>query len=130
MFFKKPMMRHVKDVRTGQSLFCKKPPKFTTATFASLLFRLSLKRKVCRRSLRLSLAPGSIRIFLASYCSSNLLIKVVCHKVNGASTNKKLSNGCWEIRNQPTILFSDDHIHLLGSRAEHRNTNFRNYNAR
>ena len=75
MFFKKPMMRHVKDVRTGQSLFCKKPPKFTTATFASLLFRLSLKRKVCRRSLRLSLAPGSIRIFLASYCSSNLVIK-------------------------------------------------------
>ena len=54
----------------------------------------------------------------------------VCHKGSGASTNKKSSNGCWEIRNQPTILFSDDHIHLLGSRAEHRNTNFRNYNAR
>ena len=54
----------------------------------------------------------------------------VCHKGSGASTNKKSSNGCWEIRNQPTILFSDDHIHLLCSRAEHRNTNFRNYNAR
>ena len=54
----------------------------------------------------------------------------VCHKGSGASTNKKSSYGCWEIRNQPTILFSDDHIHLLGSRAEHRNTNFRNYNAR
>merc|ERR1711902_6211 len=25
--------------------------------------------------------------------------QMVCHKVNGASTNKKLSNGCWEIRN-------------------------------
>ena len=54
----------------------------------------------------------------------------VCHKGSGASTNKKSSNGCWEIRNQPTLLFSDDHIHLLCSRAEHRNTNFRNYNAR
>ena len=56
--------------------------------------------------------------------------QAVCHKVNGASTNKKLSNGCWEIRNQPTFSFYDDHSHLLCSRTEHRNTNFRNWDAR
>ena len=55
---------------------------------------------------------------------------VVCHNVNGASGNKKLSNGCWEIRNQPTFSFYDDHSHLLCSRTEHRNTNFRNWDAR
>ena len=54
----------------------------------------------------------------------------VCHNVNGASGNKKLSNGCWEIRNQPTFSFYDDHSHLLCSRTEHRNTNFRNWDAR
>lgn len=54
----------------------------------------------------------------------------VCHKGSGASTNKKSSNGCWEIRNQPTFSFYDDHSHLLCSRTEHRNTNFRNWDAR
>ena len=62
--------------------------------------------------------------------SLTLTLCAVCHKVNGASTNKKLSNGCWEIRNQPTFSFYDDHSHLLCSRTEHRNTNFRNWDAR
>ena len=53
-----------------------------------------------------------------------------CHKGSVSSTSKKLSSGCWEIQKQPTIMCSDDHIHLLGTRTEHRNTNFLNFHAR
>ena len=54
----------------------------------------------------------------------------VCHKGSVYATSEKLSYGCREIRNQPTIMCFDDHIHLLGTRTEHRNTNLRNFHAR
>ena len=55
---------------------------------------------------------------------------IVCHKGSVSLTSKKLSCGCREIRKQPTIMCSDDHINLLGTRTEHQNTNFLNSPAR
>ena len=60
---------------------------------------------------------------------SHAKLKTDCHKGSVSSTSKKLSSGCWEIQKQPTIMCSDDHIHLLGTRTEHRNTNFMNFHA-
>ena len=54
----------------------------------------------------------------------------VCHKGSVYATSEKLSYGCREIRKQPTIMCSDDHINLLGTRTEHQNTNFLNFHAR
>ena len=102
----------------------------------SLFFCLSQTNKLIETRRRVCYAAVEVVVGAAREAGEEMfqetmdIVENVCHKGSGASTNKKSSYGCWEIRNQPTILFSDDHIHLLGSRAEHRNTNFRNYNAR